>query len=91
MVFISMFNPNMKPKDKAVLLLTATLCTILVIATFGSVILGHDTGGKMEELIAFILGSITTIIGEYILLQLKLGRRDDDEDVVNKDDEEEYM
>lgn len=71
---------NLKPKDLVVLLLlTATLCLILIITVVGSGIIGTDTGGKIEELIAFILGSITTVVGEYVLLQLKLGIRDKEE------------
>lgn len=78
MIFIIMLKDK-KPKDIAVLLLTITLCLILVLTVIGSALLGHDTGGKMEELIAFILGSMTTIVGEYILLPLKTGKKDDEE------------
>lgn len=70
---------NKKTKDIAVLLLTITLCFILILTVIGSAIMNNDTGGKMEELIAFILGSITTVVGEYVLLQLKLGIRDEEE------------
>ena len=38
---------------------------------------GRDESGRIEELIAFILGSITTIIGEYILLHLKSNDKED--------------
>ena len=38
---------------------------------------GRDESGRIEELIAFILGSITTIIGEYILLHLKVSTIED--------------
>jgi hypothetical protein len=69
---------KLKPKDIAVLILTITLSAILVISTV-AVFQGRDTDGRIEELIAFILGSITTIVGEYILLNLKIGRKDDDE------------
>ena len=68
---------DLKPKDIAVLLLTITLCSILVISTISIVFLEHDTNGRIEELIAFILGSITTIVGEYILLNLKKGKKED--------------
>jgi hypothetical protein len=71
-------NKDLKPKDVAVLLLTTTLCIILVISTV-SVFMGRDTHGRIEELIAFLLGSVTTIVGEYILLHLKIGKGDDDE------------
>lgn len=75
-IIISMFK-NTKPKDIAVLILTLTLCIILIISTI-SVYQGRDADGRIEELIAFILGSITTIVGEYILLQLKFGKDDDE-------------
>jgi high-affinity K+ transport system ATPase subunit B len=70
---------KLKPKDIAVLILTITLSIILVINTV-AVFQGKDTDGRIEELIAFILGSITTIVGEYILLHLKTGNKDDDEE-----------
>lgn len=70
---------NKKTKDIAVLLLTITLCFILILTVIGSAIMNNDTGGKMEELIAFILGSLTTIVGEYILLPLKTGNNNDGE------------
>ncbi len=60
---------DLKPSDVAVLLLTITVCAILLIATITAV--SSESDGKIEEIIAFILGSITTIIGEYILLHLK--------------------
>ncbi len=68
---------NLKPKDVAVLLLTITLCTILIISTISIVFLERNTNGRIEELIAFILGSITTIVGEYVLLNLKRGKKED--------------
>lgn len=71
-----MFN-NFKPKDFAVVLLTITLCVILIISTISSALMDHDSGGKTEEIIAFLLGSITTIVGEYVLLHLKNGNKDD--------------
>ena len=43
-------------------------------------VLFDKENGRLEELIAFLLGSMTTIIGEYILLQLKLKNEDDDEE-----------
>jgi len=61
-----------KPRDVAVLILALTVSTISITATFGAVFMGSETG-RLEELIAFLLGSMTTIIGEYILLQLKAG------------------
>jgi len=76
---------NKKTKDIAVLLLTITLCFILILTVIGSAIMNNDTGGKMEELIAFILGSITTIVGEYILLQLKLGLKDEEKEEKSKE------
>ncbi len=69
---------NLKPKDVAVLILTITLSVILIISTI-AVFQGKDSDGRIEELIAFILGSITTIVGEYILLHLKTGQRDDED------------
>mgnify|MGYP003339711161 CR=1 FL=1 len=68
-----------KPKDIAVLILTITLSIILIISMV-AVFMGKDDHGRIEELIAFILGSITTIIGEYILLNLKFGKNDDEEE-----------
>tara|TARA_Y100000591_G_C21855004_1_gene714762 strand:- start:30830 stop:31051 length:222 start_codon:yes stop_codon:yes gene_type:complete len=68
---------NLKPKDISVLLLTITLCTILIISTISIVFLERDTNGRIEELIAFLLGSITTIVGEYVLLNLKRGKKED--------------
>jgi high-affinity K+ transport system ATPase subunit B len=70
---------KLKPKDIAVLILTITLSIILVISTV-SVYEGKDPDGRIEELIAFILGSITTIVGEYILLHLKTGKKDDEDE-----------
>ena len=74
-----MFN-KFRPKDIAVLLLTLTLCVILTISSISTAFLEHDTSGRTEELIAFLLGSITTIVGEYILLHLKNGDKDEDKD-----------
>ena len=74
-IFINMFK-NLKPKDVAVLILTITLSTILVISTISVVFYDKDTNGRVEELIAFLLGSITTIIGEYILLNIKKNKED---------------
>jgi hypothetical protein len=70
---------KLKPKDLSVVLLTITLCIILVVSTVGSVFFEKDNDGRTEELIAFLLGSITTIVGEYILLNLKLGKKDEDD------------
>ena len=67
---------NLKPKDVAVLILTITLSSILVISTISVVFYNKDTNGRVEELIAFLLGSITTIIGEYILLNIKKNKED---------------
>ena len=73
---------NIKPKDLAVLMLTLTLCIILVISSV-AVFMGKDADGRIEELIAFILGSITTIVGEYVLLHLKTSGGDKKEDCPN--------
>lgn len=59
-----------KPKDIAVMILCVTVSIISIVAMVGVVFFGQETG-RLEELIAFLLGSMTTIIGEYILLQLK--------------------
>lgn len=67
---------NLKTKDIIVLLLTITLCTILVVSTISIVFYENDTKGRIEELIAFLLGSITTIVGEYILYNLKKDNND---------------
>ncbi len=69
---------GMKVKDVAVLALTFTLCIVLVISMVGAVFFDKDTG-RIEELVAFLLGSIVTIVGEYVLLQLRFGRDDDKE------------
>ena len=68
---------RIKPKDIAVLILTVTLSIILIISSYSTAFLEHDNGGRTEELIAFLLGSITTIVGEYILLHLKNGKDDE--------------
>jgi hypothetical protein len=67
---------NLKPKDFAVILLTITLCIVLIFSTIGAVFFGSDSE-KAYEIIAFLLGSIVTIVGEYILLNLKLGKPED--------------
>jgi hypothetical protein len=59
-----------KPRDIAVLILSLTVATISITAMIGVVFFQQESG-RLEELIAFLLGSMTTIIGEYILLQLK--------------------
>jgi glucose uptake protein GlcU len=69
---------GMKAKDVAVLALTFTLCIVLVISMVGAVFFDTETG-RIEELVAFLLGSIVTIVGEYVLLQLKFGKDDDKE------------
>ncbi len=65
-----MFN-DLKPKDVAILIITFTLCAVIIMTTIGIIFLQHDTGGKMEQILAFIFGSITTMVGEYILLDVK--------------------
>jgi len=52
------------------MILSCTVSIISIIAVVGAVVYDRDTG-RLEELVAFLLGSMTTIIGEYILLQLK--------------------
>tara|TARA_Y100000389_G_scaffold203736_1_gene253242 strand:+ start:4705 stop:4914 length:210 start_codon:yes stop_codon:yes gene_type:complete len=59
-----------KPKDIAVLMLSITVSTISIMAMIG-IIFFDEESGRLEELIAFLLGSMTTIIGEYVLLHLK--------------------
>lgn len=59
-----------KPRDIAVLILSLTVATISITAMIGVVFFQQESG-RLEELIAFLLGSMTTIIGEYVLLQLK--------------------
>jgi len=61
-----------KPKDFAVMILAVTVSVISIVAMIGAVFMDKESG-RLEELIAFLLGSMTTIIGEYILLQLKVG------------------
>ena len=66
-----------KPRDYAVMILAATVSVISVSAMIG-IIFFDEESGRLEELIAFLLGSMTTIIGEYVLLQLKVpGEKDD--------------
>ena len=72
---------NVKASDVAVLMLTITVCAILIMSAYA--IMTNQSDGKIEEIIAFILGSITTIIGEYILLNLK--RNNKPEDIKKKD------
>ena len=67
-----------KPRDYAVLILSVTVSVISITAMLGAVLFDKENG-RLEELIAFLLGSMTTIIGEYILLQLKLKNEDDEE------------
>jgi len=65
-----------KPRDIAVLILSITVATISITAMIGIVFFQQESG-RLEELIAFLLGSMTTIIGEYVLLQLKgFGKND---------------
>ncbi len=72
---------NWKPRDIAVMILSITVSVISIVAMIGVVFYDKETG-RLEELIAFLLGSMTTIIGEYILLQLKMRTAvKDDEDV----------
>lgn len=63
---------NWNPKDIAVLILAITVSSISIMSMVGVIFYNQDSG-RLEELIAFLLGSMTTIIGEYILLQLKNG------------------
>jgi hypothetical protein len=63
---------NWTPKDIAVLILAITVSSISIMSMIGVIFYNQDSG-RLEELIAFLLGSMTTIIGEYILLQLKNG------------------
>ena len=60
-----------KPRDIAVMILCVTVSIISIVAMVG-VVFFEQEAGRLEELIAFLLGSMTTIIGEYILLQLKM-------------------
>lgn len=60
-----------KPRDYAVMILAVTVSLISVSAMVG-IIFFDEESGRLEELIAFLLGSMTTIIGEYVLLQLKV-------------------
>jgi len=59
-----------KPQDYTVFILSVTVATISIVAMIG-VVFFDEKSGRLEELIAFLLGSMTTIIGEYVLLQLK--------------------
>lgn len=65
-----------KPKDIVVIILTITVSLILITSIISIVFYGYNNNGRLEELIAFILGSITTIVGEYILLNLKGGDKE---------------
>ena len=68
-------NKKWKPRDIAVMILCVTVSAISIVAMIGVVFFDEESG-RLEELIAFLLGSMTTIIGEYILLQLKLRSND---------------
>lgn len=72
-----MMKHKWKPKDIAVMILAGTVSLISILAIVGAIFFDKETG-RMEELIAFLLGSMTTIVGEYILLQLhsKNGKKD---------------
>lgn len=76
-----------KPKDIAVMALTITLCITLIIAMTGAVF-NENGDGRIEELVAFLLGSIVTIVGEYILLHLKFGKIDESQDDKEKPSED---
>ena len=64
-----------EPRDIAVLILSLTVSIISVSAIIGIIFFDEDSG-RLEELIAFLLGSMTTIIGEYVLLHIN--RKEDD-------------
>lgn len=65
-----------KPRDIAVLILALTVSVLSITSVIGIIFYGQDSG-RLEELIAFLLGSMTTIIGEYILLHFPKGPVDD--------------
>lgn len=67
-----------KPRDITVMILSTTVATISIVAMIGVVFFDEESG-RLEELIAFLLGSMTTIIGEYVLLQLKNSPQDSDQ------------
>lgn len=71
-------KPKIHVKDIVVLLLAFTVAIVLVSSTVAHVFLGFEDGGRTDEIIAFLLGSIVTIIGEYVLLHLKTKGDDDD-------------
>jgi len=77
-IFINMKGWN--PKDIIMLILVLTVSVVLVSSTISSVFLGRDATGKTEEIIAFLLGSMVTIIGEYVLINIKERFRNDDKD-----------
>ena len=60
-----MLPSNWEPKDYSVFLLALTVSSISIIAMIGVVFFDEESG-RLEELIAFLLGSMTTIIGEYV-------------------------
>ena len=60
-----MLPENWEPKDYSVFLMSMTVSSISIIAMIGVVFFDSETG-RLEELIAFLLGSMTTIIGEYV-------------------------
>ena len=66
-----------KPRDIAVMILAFTVSMISIAAMVG-IIFFDEESGRLEELIAFLLGSMTTIIGEYVLLQLKAPNENDE-------------
>ncbi len=65
-----MSSKDWKPKDIAIIILAVTVSLISLVSIAGAVFFKIE-GGRVEELVAFLLGSMMTIIGEYILLQIK--------------------
>lgn len=59
-----------EPKDIAIIILAITVAIISLTSIVGAVFFKVE-GGRVEELVAFLLGSMMTIIGEYILLNIK--------------------
>lgn len=71
-----MLPENWEPKDYSVFLMSLTVSSISIIAMIGVVFFDEESG-RLEELIAFLLGSMTTIIGEYVRDLIK-NKKDND-------------
>jgi len=67
---------NSNPKDIGFMMLTFTLCLVLLSSMIGAIFFAKENP-TITEIVAFLLGSIVTIVGEYILLNLKAGKTEE--------------